>query len=149
MRNNNVIFLITLLFISHINKDTVSIKKEVDDEKTKITITIEHNNKEKIPEMNQKYNDLNLGENIKIINRVFYNIIGSLINIFILNLDQILSEIKNQESLNNLLEATVVVVVKFLYVDGIAPTVILLPTYLLPVSIVWLDVVGVTLVVPL
>ena len=51
MRNNNVIFLITLLFISQINKDTVSIKKEVDDEKTKITITIEHNNKEKIPEM--------------------------------------------------------------------------------------------------
>ena len=71
MRNNNVIFLITLLLISQINtlslkkvlnqlhtertlddyKDTVSIKKEVDDEKTKITITIEHNNKEKIPEM--------------------------------------------------------------------------------------------------
>ena len=67
MRNNNVIFLITLLLISQINtlslkkalnqlhiertlddyKDTVSIKKEVDDEKTKITITIEHNNKEK------------------------------------------------------------------------------------------------------
>ena len=71
MRNNKVIFLITLLLISQINtlslkkvlnqlhtertlddyKDTVSIKKEVDDEKTKITITIEHNNKEKIPEM--------------------------------------------------------------------------------------------------
>ena len=32
-------------------KDTVSIKKEVDDEKTKITITIKHNNKEKILEM--------------------------------------------------------------------------------------------------
>ena len=71
MRNNNVIFLITLLLISHINtlslkillnqlhtertlddyKDTVSIKKEVDDEKTKITITIEHTNKEKILEI--------------------------------------------------------------------------------------------------
>ena len=71
MRNNKVIFLITLLLISQINtlslkkvlnqlhtertlddyKDTVSIKKEVDDEKTKITITIEHNNEEKIPEM--------------------------------------------------------------------------------------------------
>ena len=71
MRNNNVIFLITLLLISQINtlslkkvlnqlhnertlddyKDTVFIKKEVDDEKTKITITIEHNNKEKILEM--------------------------------------------------------------------------------------------------
>ena len=71
MRNNNVIFLITLLLISQINtlslkkalnqlhnertlddyKDTVFIKKEVDDEKTKITITIKHNNKEKIPEM--------------------------------------------------------------------------------------------------
>ena len=71
MRNNNVIFLITLLLISQINtlslkkalnqlhnertlddyKDTVSIKKEVDDEKTKITITIEHTNKEKILEI--------------------------------------------------------------------------------------------------
>ena len=73
-----------------------SFKKNNDDCNQKI--------KEKIPEINQKYNDLNLGENIKIINRVFYNIIGSLINIFILNLEQILSEIKNQESLNNLLE---------------------------------------------
>ena len=71
MRNNKVIFLITLLLISQINtlslkkalnqlhnertlddyKDTVFIKKEVDDEKTKIIITIKHNNKEKILEM--------------------------------------------------------------------------------------------------
>ena len=70
MKNNNVIFLITLLLISQINtlslkkalnqlyidktlddyQDRVSIKKEVDDEKTKITITIENNNEEKIPE---------------------------------------------------------------------------------------------------
>ena len=72
MKNKNAIFRITfLLLIFQINaislkkalsqlqtqrtlddyRDTVSIKKEVDDEKTRITITIEHNNEEKIPEM--------------------------------------------------------------------------------------------------
>jgi len=71
MKNNKAFFLIILLLLSQINtlslkkalnqlntertlddyRNTVSIKKEEDDEKTKITITIEHNNEKKIPEM--------------------------------------------------------------------------------------------------
>ena len=55
-------------------------------------------------ELNKEYNDLKIDENIKIINRTFYVIIGSLINVFISDLDKILSEIKSQESLKNLLD---------------------------------------------
>ena len=45
-----------------------------------------------------------MNSNIKIINRVFYIITGSLINLLISNLNQILSKINEQESLNDLLD---------------------------------------------
>ena len=66
---------------------------------------LNENIKKKIKEMNQKYkkkSDIN--QNTKMVNRVFYNIIGSLINILISNINQILSEIKAQENLENLLD---------------------------------------------
>ena len=58
----------------------------------------------KISELNKEYDDFNISKNIKIVNRVFYNIMGSLINILISDLYQILSEITNQDSLNDLLD---------------------------------------------
>ena len=59
----------------------------------------------KIQELGVLYNNnIDINNNIKIINRPFYNIIGALINILISNLSQILSEIKNQEKLNELLD---------------------------------------------
>ena len=60
--------------------------------------------KNQIPKTNIDYNKLNISNNIKIINRVFYNIIDSLISILISDLNQILSEIKDQESLDTLLD---------------------------------------------
>ena len=59
---------------------------------------------EKISEINEKYNNIDIPENIKIINRVFYNTMETLINILIANLDKILLEIKTQENLNTLLD---------------------------------------------
>ena len=59
---------------------------------------------EKISEINEKYNNMDIPENIKIINRVFYNTMETLINILIANLDKILLEIKTQENLNTLLD---------------------------------------------
>ena len=60
--------------------------------------------KEKIKELNEEYNNFNLPENIKIINRIFYIIIGSLINLLISDLNKILSEIKDQQRHNDLLD---------------------------------------------
>ena len=59
--------------------------------------------KEKIDEINIEYDNFNISQNIKIINRVFYNIIGSLINLLISDLNKILAEIISQQSLNDLL----------------------------------------------
>ena len=60
--------------------------------------------KEKIKELNEEYNNFKLPENIKIINRIFYIIIGSLINLLISDLNKILSEIKDQQRHNDLLD---------------------------------------------
>ena len=59
---------------------------------------------DKIPELSKKYDNLKLSTNIKLINKVFYIIIGSLINLLFYELNQILLEIEDQESLNNLLD---------------------------------------------
>ena len=55
-----------------------------------------------LSEENNNNNDI--PKNIKIVNRVFYIIIGSLIRILISDLDQILSDIKDQISLDKLLD---------------------------------------------
>ena len=60
--------------------------------------------KKNITESNYEYENLDINKNIKIINRVFYNIIGSLIKTLIIDLNNILSNIKNQEQFNNLLD---------------------------------------------
>ena len=60
--------------------------------------------KDTIPELNKEYDKLEISNNMKLINRTFYNIIDSLINILICNLNKILSEIKNQESLKDLID---------------------------------------------
>ena len=58
-----------------------------------------------ISELNEEYNNNNIiPKTIKIINRVFYIIIGSLIRILISDLNQILSDINNQISLDKLLD---------------------------------------------
>ena len=60
--------------------------------------------KDTISELNEEYNKLNISENSKLINRIFYITIGSLINTLIYDLNIILSGIKDQESLNVLLD---------------------------------------------
>ena len=60
--------------------------------------------KDKISELNQEYENLEMNKNIKNINGIFNNIIGSLIIIFISNLNHILSEIKGEENLTILLD---------------------------------------------
>ena len=60
--------------------------------------------KDTIPEINNEYNNLEITNNMKLINRTFYNTIDSLINVLICNLNIILSEIKDQERLNDLID---------------------------------------------
>ena len=60
--------------------------------------------KEEIANLNNEYKELNISENIKIINRIFYITIGSLIKILISELSQILSGINNKENLDELLD---------------------------------------------
>ena len=57
-----------------------------------------------ISELNNEYEIFNTSANIKLINRVFYNIIGSLIRILISELNNILSKIKEQNDLDALVD---------------------------------------------
>ncbi len=59
--------------------------------------------KNNIKELNEEYDKYNITKNIKIINRPFYSMIGSLIKIIISDLEIILSSIQDQEKFNNLL----------------------------------------------
>ena len=59
----------------------------------------------KISEINKEYENLNINNNIKIINRIFYIIIGSLISILISKLNIILSKIKEKNDLNKLIDS--------------------------------------------
>ena len=59
--------------------------------------------KNNIKELNEEYDKYNITKNIKIINRPFYSMIGSLIKIIISDLEIILSSIQGQEKFNNLL----------------------------------------------
>ena len=57
-----------------------------------------------ISEIRNEYDGLNINKNIKIINRIFYIIIGSLIYILISELNNIVSKIKEKNDLNNLID---------------------------------------------
>ena len=59
--------------------------------------------KNNISELNEEYNNINVQKNLKIINREFYTSIGALIRILISDLNQLLSDIKSQTSLDKLL----------------------------------------------
>ena len=60
--------------------------------------------KDTITKISNEYNNLEISDNMKLINRTFYNIIDSLINVLICSLNIILSEIKDQERLNDLID---------------------------------------------
>ena len=60
--------------------------------------------KNNIIELNEEYDKFNINNNIKLINRPFYIMIGSLIKIIISDLENILSNIQDQEKFNNLLD---------------------------------------------
>ena len=60
--------------------------------------------KNNISELNNDYEIFNINANIKLINRVFYIIIGALIRILISELNNILSKIKDQKDLDILVD---------------------------------------------
>jgi len=62
------------------------------------------NIKNNIIDLNEEYDKYNINKNIKIINRPFYSMIGSLIKVIISHLENILSNIQEQEKFNNLLD---------------------------------------------
>jgi len=60
--------------------------------------------KNNIKELNEEYDKIKITQNIKIINKPFYSMIGSLIKILISDLENILSNIHDQEKFNILLD---------------------------------------------